>query len=229
MRAPLLHQPALQAGRRRPPLKCLPQAPAQIRPSVPDPLACSFTRTNSFKWLSALARNSFRPRCKWLLTVATGDDERGRNLFRRQVLLVAENQRRALRFGQGRQQLLQAVAPSGELRGLHPDAVMLFNLHPQVHRRAPGGGAAHPPNGSSPPGAARSRRGPRDSILPRCLSNSRKTSCAISSASPRSPVMRQASEKTIDWCSSTSCSKSGCQSWAIYVAANFSRLCQSSR
>src|SRR5579871_3448694 len=47
------------------------------------------------------------------------------------------------------------------------------------------------------------------------LSSSRKTSCAISSASPRSPVMRQASENTIDWCSSTSFSKSGCQSRAI--------------
>jgi len=35
--------------------------------------------------------------------------------------------------------------------------------------------------------------------------------------------MRQAMEKTIDWCSSTSCSKSGCQSgfvsWAISLAA----------
>ncbi len=50
-----------------------------------------------------------------------------------------------------------------------------------------------------------------DSILARCRSISRKTSCAISSARPRSPVMRQASENTMDWCSSTSCSKSGCQ------------------
>src|SRR5271165_4767463 len=38
-----------------------------------------------------------------------------------------------------------------------------------------------------------------------------KTSCASSSANPRSPVIRRASEKTIDWCSSTSCSNSGRQ------------------
>jgi CO dehydrogenase/acetyl-CoA synthase gamma subunit (corrinoid Fe-S protein) len=31
--------------------------------------------------------------------------------------------------------------------------------------------------------------------------------------------MRHASEKTIDWCSSTSCSKSGCQSWAMGFAS----------
>jgi len=36
---------------------------------------------------------------------------------------------------------------------------------------------------------------------------------------PRSPVILQASEKTMDWYSSTSCSKFGCQSWAMGFAS----------
>src|SRR5271157_1891504 len=82
--------------------------------------------------------------------------ERSRNLLRRHVLLVAENQRRALRFGKRRQQAFQAGAQR-RCSGLKLKAVMLFYLDPQVHlphlappqriRRAAYGHAAQPETG----------------------------------------------------------------------------------
>jgi len=55
--------------------------------------------------------------------------ERGRDLFRRQVLLVTKDQRRPLRLGQGRQQLLE---PRAQRRWAveRRHAVMLFHFHP---------------------------------------------------------------------------------------------------
>src|SRR5271157_688068 len=58
--------------------------------------------------------------------------QRSRNLFRRQVLLVAENQRRALRLRQRRQQLFQTRTQWRDAL-LRRDAVTFLNLHPQVH------------------------------------------------------------------------------------------------
>jgi len=86
-------------------------------------------RTYSFKWFAALALSSFSPRCKLLFTVATGAWSRG-NLLRRQVLLVAENQHRALRFRQVASSV-PAVPPTVMCapQRLCRDA---FHLHPQV-------------------------------------------------------------------------------------------------
>jgi hypothetical protein len=143
--------------------------------------------------------------------------QRCRNLLRRQILLVPQYQRGPLRFRQRCQHLFKARA-EWRLLLFSARAVPFLNLDPQI--RAP-----------YPPPAQRirtrlivTRRSQKqtcdgDSILPRCRSSSRNTSCAISSARPRSPVIRAASENTMDWCSSTSCSKSGCQSWAISFAA----------
>ena len=88
-------------------------------------------RMYSFKWFSALARNSFRPRCKLLFTVARGAASVAA-ILRRQLLLMAENQRPPVLLGQRGQQLLQ---PRTQRRGafFRRNAVAFLNRHPQAH------------------------------------------------------------------------------------------------
>ena len=104
-----VHHPALQAGRRGPALEGMAQLLFKIVHRF-KLHALSFTRTYSFKWLCRLGPQQLQSPLQMALHRGQRRFERGRNLLRRQVLLIAKNQRRALRLGQRRQQLLQPRA-----------------------------------------------------------------------------------------------------------------------
>src|SRR5208337_2594372 len=85
--------------------------------------------------------------------------QRGRNLFRRQILLIAENQRRALRLGHGGKQALHAI---GQGRGtfFRLRAVGLVDLDPLVNtaHAPPAQGIGGPAHSDAPQPQQRMQR-----------------------------------------------------------------------